>query len=168
MRNFITNFRKILEICKQFAGNHVNEKGNVARYGVIQSYDMTAANVHDLQYLKDAQRDYHDCLIHGDKGYLSAPVQLNLFETANITLDVPYRLNQKNWTAPSWAYKRFRKRIETVFSQLNDHLMMIRNYAKKTSGIFTRMAAKVAAFTLLQYFNFLNNKPIGQVKYALF
>ena len=132
------------------------------------SYDMTAANVHDLQYLKDVQWEYHDCTILGDKGYLSAPVQLDLFETANITLDVPYRLNQKNWTPPTWAYKRFRKRIETVFSQLNDHLMMIRNYAKKPSGLFARMAAKVAAFTMLQYFNLLNHRPIGQVKYALF
>jgi hypothetical protein len=31
-----------------------------------------------------------------------------------------------------------------------------------------RMAAKVAAFTMLQYFNLINQKPIGQVKYALF
>jgi hypothetical protein len=136
--------------------------------GVIHSYDMTGANVHDLQYLKDVQWEYHDCTILGDKGYLSAPIQLNLFETANITLDVPYRLNQKNWTPPTWAYKRFRKRIETVFSQLNDHLMMIRNYAKQPAGLFARMAAKVAAFTMSQYFNLLNHKPIGQVKYALF
>ena len=136
--------------------------------GVIHSYDMTAANVHDLQYLKDVQWEYNDCMIMGDKGYLSAPVQLDLFETANITLEVPYRLNQKNWTPPTWAYRRFRKRIETVFSQLNDHLMMIRNYAKQPPGLFTRMAAKVAAFTMLQYFNLLNHKPIGQVKYALF
>jgi hypothetical protein len=135
--------------------------------GVIHSYNMTAANVHDLKYLKDVKWEYHDCAILGDKGYLSAPVQLDLFETANIILDA-YRLNQKNWTQPTWAYKRFRKRIETVFSQLNDHLMMIRNYAKKPSGLFARMAAKVAAFTMLQYFNLLNHKPIGQVKYALF
>ena len=136
--------------------------------GVIHSYDMTAANVHDLQYLKDVRWEYNDCMIMGDKGYLSAPVQLDLFETANITLEVPYRLNQKNWTPPTWAYRRFRKRIETVFSQLNDHLMMIRNYAKQPPGLFARMAAKVAAFTMLQYFNLLNHKPIGQVKYALF
>ena len=136
--------------------------------GVIHSYDMTAANVHDLQYLKDVQREYHDCTILGDKGYLSAPVQLDLFETANITLDVPYKLNQKNWTPSTWAYKRFRKRIETVFSQFDGQFMMIRNYAKKPSGLFTRMAAKVAAFTMLQYFNLLNHRPIGQVKYALF
>ena len=136
--------------------------------GVIHSYDLTAANVHDLHYLQDIKWEYHDCMILGDKGYLSAPVQLDLFETANITLEVPYRLNQKTWEPPSWAYKRFRKRIETVFSQLNDQLMMIRNYAKKSNGLFTRMSAKVAAFTMLQYFNFLNHKPIGQVKYALF
>ena len=136
--------------------------------GVIHSFDMTAANVHDLQYLKDVQWEYSDCMILGDKGYLSAPVQLDLFETANIKLDVPYRLNQKNWTPPTWAYKRFRKRIETVFSQLNDQLMMIRNYAKKPSGLFARMEAKVAAFTVLQYINLLNHRPIGQVKYALF
>ena len=30
------------------------------------------------------------------------------------------------------------------------------------------MAAKVAAFTVLQYFNLINHKPIGQVKYALY
>ena len=46
--------------------------------GVIHSYDMTAANVHDLQYLKDVQWEYHDCTILGDKGYLSAPVQAHL------------------------------------------------------------------------------------------
>ncbi len=45
---------------------------------------------------------------------------------------------------------------------------MIRNYAKQPAGLFTRVAVKVAAFTTMQYFNFLNHKPIGQVKYALF
>ena len=136
--------------------------------GVIHSYDMTAANVHDIRYLKNVKWEYHDCTILGDKGYLSASVQQDLFETANITLEVPYRLNQKNRKEPSIAYKRFRKRIETVFSQLNDHLMMIRNYAKQPEGFLARMAAKVAAFTMLQYFNLINQKPIGQVKYALF
>ena len=49
---------------------------------------MTAANVHDLKYLKDVKWEKNDCTILGDKGYLSASVQLDLFETANITLDV--------------------------------------------------------------------------------
>lgn len=136
--------------------------------GIIHSYDLTAANVHDLHFLKDVQWQYHDCHMLGDKGYLSAEVQQNLFESCNIVLEVPYRLNQKYWQPTSWTYKKYRKRIETVFSQLNDHLMMLRNYAKQTYGLFTRIAAKISAFTMLQYFNFINHKPIGQVKYALF
>lgn len=135
--------------------------------GVIHSYDMTPANVHDLLYLNDVQWEYHDCMMLGDKGYLSAEIQQNLFDVANITLEVPYRLNQKNWQPPTWAYKKFRKRIETLFSQLNDQLMMIRNYAKQPFGLFTRTAAKVAALTVLQYVNFVAHREIGQVKYAL-
>lgn len=135
--------------------------------GVIHSYDMTAANVHDLHYLKDVRWEYHDCLMLGDKGYLSAEVQQSLFDVAHITLEVPYRLNQKNWRPPTWAYKKFRKRIETIFSQLNDQFMMIRNYAKQLTGLFTRTAAKIAALTVLQYVNFVNHRGIGQVKYAL-
>ena len=135
--------------------------------GVIHSYDMTAASVHDIHYLNDVRWEYHDCMMLGDKGYLSAEVQKNLFETVNITLEVPYRLNQKNWRPPSWAYKRFRKRIETIFSQLNDNLMMIRNYAKQSCGLFTRMAGKIAAMTFMQYVNFVNHRPIGHIKYSL-
>lgn len=134
--------------------------------GVIHSYDMTAASVHDLHYLKDVRWEYHDCMILGDKGYLSAEVQQNLFDVANITLEVPYRLNQKNWRPPAWAYKKFRKRIETVFSQLNDSLMMIRNYAKQPCELFTHMAGKIAAMTFMQYVNFVNHRPIGQIKYS--
>ena len=43
--------------------------------GVIHSYDMTAASVHDLHYLKDMRWEYHDCMMLGDKGCLSAEVQ---------------------------------------------------------------------------------------------
>lgn len=136
--------------------------------GVIHSYDMTAASVHDLHYLNDVRWQYHDCMMLGDKGYLSAEVQKNLFEVANISLEVSYRSNQKNRRPPTWTHKRFRKRIETIFSQLNDNLMMIRNYAKQSCGLFTRMAGKIAAMTFMQYVNFVNHRPIGQIKYSLF
>ena len=136
--------------------------------GVIHSFDMTAANVHDIHYLKDIQWEYHDCMILGDKGYLNLAIQQDLFTKANITLEVPCRRNQKNKKPLTNVYKRFRKRVETVFSQLNDHLLMIRNYAKQPKGLFTRIAAKIFAFTILQYFNFINNKDIGKVKYAMF
>ena len=65
--------------------------------GVIHSYDLSKASVVDLHYMKDVKQTYHDCNIYGDKGYIGADVQLDLFETAHIRLECPYRLNQKNW-----------------------------------------------------------------------
>ncbi|MBO4738899.1 MAG: IS982 family transposase [Bacteroidales bacterium] len=136
--------------------------------GVIHSYDLTKASVHDLHYIKEIQPFYHDCTIIGDKGYLSKTVQLNLFESANILLEVPYRLNQKAYKPVYKPFARARKRIETLFSQLTDQFMIMRNYAKQTEGLFTRIVSKISALTIDQYMNFLNNKPIGRLKYALF
>ena len=60
-----------------------------------------------------------------------------------------------------------RKRIETIFSQLTDLLLVIRNNAKTTIVLFARVIGKISALTILQYVNFINNKPIGRIKYAL-
>ena len=135
--------------------------------GVIHAYDLTKASVHDINYLQDVKFEYHDCSIFGDRGYIGKEIQLDLFETANIKLECPYRLNQKDWKPQFIPYAKARKRIETVFSQLADQFMIIRNYAKETEGLFTRIIGKISAFTILQYINKMDNNPIGRVKYAL-
>ena len=135
--------------------------------GVIHSYDLTKASVHDINYLQDIKELYHDCSIFGDRGYIGKEIQLDLFETAKIKLECPYRLNQKDWKPQFIPFAKARKKIETVFSQLNDQFMLIRNYAKETDGLFARIIGKISAFTILQYINKINNKPIGQIKYAL-
>lgn len=135
--------------------------------GVFHSYDITAANVHDINYLNDVGMEYHDCGIIGDKGYISVEVQLDLFETANIRLETPSRSNQKDVKPFPVVFRKVRKRIETNFSQLSDQFLLIRNYAKNVNGLFTRIIGKISAFTVLQYINKINNKPIGQIKYAL-
>lgn len=56
--------------------------------GVIHSFDLTKASVHDIHYLKDVKVDYSNYSVIGDRGYISAQVQLDLFETANIRLEV--------------------------------------------------------------------------------
>lgn len=99
MYNLYAIFAKLLNICKQIAGNLVNESGNVPRRGVVPKFS-------DL--------------------------------------------------------------IETLFSQLCDQFMIIRNYAKDTDGLFARIIGKISALTILQYINYKNEKPIGRVKYALF
>lgn len=135
--------------------------------GVIHSYELSKANVHDLHYLNDIKYGFHNCTMIGDKGYLCASVQLDLFETANIRLEVPYRLNQKNWKPNFAPFAKARKRVETLFSQMVDQFMLCRNYAKQKVGLFARVISKISAITVLQYINFINNKPIGRIKYAL-
>ena len=48
-----------------------------------------------------------------------------------------------------------------------DQFMLCRNYAKQQVGLFARIISKVSAHTILQHINFINNKPIGRIKYAL-
>ena len=57
--------------------------------------------------------------------------------------------------------------IETLFSRLNGQSLVIRNYAKKTDGLFAGIVGKISAMTALQDINYINNKPIGRIKYAL-
>ena len=54
--------------------------------GVIHSFDLTKASVHDIHYLKDVKVEYSNYTVIGDRGYICAEVQLDLFETVNIRL----------------------------------------------------------------------------------
>jgi hypothetical protein len=135
--------------------------------GVIHAFDLTKAAVHDIHYLGDLKWELSDCTLIGNKGYLSKEVQSDLFETAQIRLEVPMRRNQIDFKPVFKPFRSFRKRIETLFSQLDDQFMLLRNYAKDVDGIFSRILAKITAATALQFINKLNNRPIGRLKHAL-
>jgi len=77
------------------------------------------------------------------------------------------RSNQNDYTLYPPVYKKVRKRIETLFSQLCDQFMLKRNYAKTLIGLSVRILTKVTSVTLLQYINLKNGKPINNLKYAL-
>jgi len=133
--------------------------------GVFQSLDITKANVHDIQFLKNNKQLMTDCVILGDRGYLSATVQLDLFQSANITLETPMRTNQIGFKKQPYIFRKSRKRIETLFSQLCDQFMIRRNYAKTFEGFKTRILAKITALTLVQFINkFIFDRPINNIK----
>ena len=121
--------------------------------GVFENFDLSPASVHDIHYLKDIQQQMTDCVLLGDKGYLSTEVQINLFETVNIKIETPMRSNQKNFKRYPFIFKKSRKRIETLFSQLCDQFMIRRNYAKTFEGFKTRTLSKITALTTIQYLN---------------
>ncbi len=95
--------------------------------GVFQSIDLSPASVHEVNYLKDIEQQLKECTIIGDRGYLSAEIQLNLFESCKIKRNTPMRKNQIDYKRQPDIFRKSRKRIETLFSQLCDQFMIRRN-----------------------------------------
>jgi hypothetical protein len=87
-----------------------------------------------------------------------------LFETANIKLETLMRMNQIGYKN-SLIYRKSRKRIDTLFSQLCDQFMIRRNHAKPFQGFKIRILAKITALTLIQFINkFILERPINNIK----
>jgi hypothetical protein len=136
--------------------------------GIFHSMDLTKASVHDVSYLKEIEYSgMNNAILIGDKGYLSKQIQIDLFSSCNIKLETPKRNNQRDQQNWHPVFRKSRKRIETLFSQLCDQMMLKRNYAKTLNGLKTRLISKIAAVTLLQYINHQQSKPINHLKHAL-
>lgn len=136
--------------------------------GVFKSFDLSKASVHDIHYLKDIKNQFNDCVILGDKGYLSADYQLDLFESKSIKLEIPMRKNQHNYKKQAYIFRKKRKRIETLFSQLCDQFMIRRNYAKSFQGFKTRILSKLTSLTVIQYINkFIFDRNINNLKISI-
>lgn len=136
--------------------------------GVFHSLDLSKASVHDVNYLNDIKYSgMNNCTLLGDTGYLSSEQQIDLFHSVSISLKTPMRRNQKDYKKYPYVFKKCRRRIETLFSQLCDQMMMKRNYAKSFAGFAIRILAKVTAITALQMMNKLNGKPLNHIKHAL-
>ena len=135
---------------------------------VFQSFDISPASVHDIHYLQDIKLQMSDCVLLGDKGYLSQTIQLDLFNEVNIELETPKRKNQKDYKPQFYQFKKYRKRIETLFSQLCNQFMIRRNYAKTFEGFKTRILAKITTLTTIQFLNkFVFDRNINNLKINL-
>lgn len=136
--------------------------------GVFQSFDLSPASIHDIHYLQDIKQQLTDCVLLGDKGYLSQTIQLDLFNEVKIELETPMRKNQTDYKPQYYQYKKYRKRIETLFSQLCDQFMIRRNYAKTFEGFKTRILAKITTLTSIQFLNkFVFDRNINNLKINL-
>lgn len=136
--------------------------------GVFHSIDLSKASVHDVYFLQNIKHsNLNDALLIADKGYISKEMKTDLFHACNIQLATPSRSNQKEQSTWCPVFRKSRKRIETLFSQLCDQMMLKRNYAKTVDGLITRLFTKISAITVLQFINYSNNKPLNHLKHAL-
>ncbi|KAA6327042.1 hypothetical protein EZS27_023937 [termite gut metagenome] len=132
---------------------------------VMHSFGLTPAGVHDVNYLKEVKYTFSNCELIGDKGYISAYYQTDLFNQSQIKLSVPTRKNQLLPVELSKSKRRKRRRIETLFSQFKGQFSMDINFAKTFAGLAMRILSKIAALLMIQYLNvFVLNRKINRIK----
>ena len=136
--------------------------------GIPTDFDLTPANVHDLKMLDDLTEDYASLIVIGDKGYIGKNKQDELKDDNKILI-TPYRKNQKqksnNWVKSKLL--RYRRRMETVFSQLKDQMSLSRTRAKSLLGLASRVIGILFSFTLGIYINDLLGRKLLNIKSLL-
>jgi Transposase DDE domain len=135
--------------------------------GVVQQSGITKANVHDINFLKEAEDLPPKKTMLGDRAYVSKTLQMELFEQYKVSLKVPFKINQIGYKKHPKKYKSKRQMVETFFSQMCDQFHLKRNYAKSYEGLAVRLASKLSSMSLLHWINHLNGKKLAHIKHAL-
>jgi hypothetical protein len=138
----------------------------ITLHGIPDVYDVFSARPHDVQMLDDLLGDQYDLIGLGDKGFISATKQAALATECNVHLITYRRRNQKvqNTALEQWVLHNYRQRIETVNSQLTDHLHIENSGAKTDWGLCKRVVGIITAFTLGIYLNALLDRNLLAVK----
>lgn len=63
--------------------------------GFFHSWDITKAEVYNVNFLKNIKKQLSDYVLLGDSGYLSQSIQLHLLQTVNMKLKTLKRKSKK-------------------------------------------------------------------------
>lgn len=139
--------------------------------GYITAFEVTPASVDDREGLRDIAENRFGLVILGDKGY-TGEVLFGEMRCKGICLMSLKPSNYRNnWpTQIRQLIFRFRRRVETVFSQLSEQLNAEKVLAKSFRGLCTRLQNKVLGHNLCMVFNsiFQSSCDIGKIKQLIF
>ena len=139
--------------------------------GFITTFDLTPASTDDREGLRDLMGEQYTLSVIGDKGYVGEQLREDM-QDCNIRLLALKRNNSKiQWSKPfRQMIFKFRRRVETVFSQLSQQLNAERVLAKTFRGLCTRLVNKVLAYDLALLINklFYSQQPLACIKHLVF
>ncbi len=121
--------------------------------GMIQSFDLTAANVHDIRMVEELTEADRGLLL-ADRAYLSQPLKQQLLEHQGLELSVPTKYGEPTQLSPKQlrSRKRIRRLIETVGNQLINNLHMKKVWARDLWHLTNRICRKILAHTFCVLF----------------
>lgn len=139
--------------------------------GYITAFEVTPASVDDREGLRDLAEHQFGLVILGDKGYTGETLYDDMHKKGICLMSLKPSNYKKNWPREiRQLIFRFRRRVETVFSQLSEQLNAERVLAKSFSGLCTRLQNKVLGHNLCMAFNsiFQQACEIGKIKKLIF
>jgi len=134
----------------------------VARSGMIIHYPLLPARPHDVQLTDELVAEFAG-VVPADKGFIDAVRQELLEERHGVTLVTPPRKRMKAAFAPAVlkVCGRWRKRVETVGSQLSERFGVARIRVRDLWHFQHRLIRKVLAHTVGVFLNLqLARKPL--------
>jgi hypothetical protein len=123
--------------------------------GVITDWGLLPANADEREGALDLLESYRDRIVFGDKGFLDQLRQALLAELTGNQLLTPKRANQKEQQPPAWEalMNRFRRLIESTFSQGKDCFGLEKPRARTLWGLLSRLIAKLTGMTIAAWAN---------------
>lgn len=137
--------------------------------GIPVTYTLSPANRHDVTLLSElAQRLHRGTILLGDKGYVSAELHEEIEEKHRVHVVATKRVNQREQNTP-WQRRLLKRRgrIDSTFSQLEDHLGLSRLGAKSHEGAEARVAWILFAYLMGVAVNRRLRRPPRQIKALL-
>ncbi len=135
---------------------------SVSPEGVITAFALAEANADERpigEFLLTS--DGYDAYL-ADKGFSSVAWERHWLESYGaLVVATPQKSSRRAWpeAACRWAAGK-RQLIEGVIWQLKDYFGLERHRAKSLGGLLTRLAAKVAAYTVGQVLNERLGRPL--------
>ena len=104
--------------------------------GYITAFEITPASVDDREGLRDLAENQFGLVILGDKGYTGENLYDDMRKKGICLMSLKPSNYKKNWSREiRQLIFRFRRRVETVFSQLSEQLNAERVLAKSFRGL---------------------------------
>ena len=129
--------------------------------GYVSAFEITPASVDDREGLRDFAGNHLNLVILGDKGYTGETLYEDMQNKGICLMSLKPSNYKKNWpTEIRRLIFRFRRRVETVFSQLSEQLNAERVLAKSLQGLCTRLQNKVLGHNLCITFNSIFMAPL--------
>lgn len=117
--------------------------------GMIQTFELAPANVHDIKMLPELTIDDSGILL-ADRAYLSEPLKQQLVNQQGLELSIPTKYGEPTTLSRKELGKRkgLRRSIETVGSQLCQDFHIKKIWARDLWHLINRICRKILAHTI--------------------